>query len=234
MYSRISHNIVEEQFNEPKKPSIQRLNNSFTGSAYNKLPEYVINENTLNFRMDARSLWAKYTWGLLNYGISLNGMLPNTELVESKIIKNAVAIGDFLTPYYGISAGEKVSKLLAGIGQVGIDVVKAVKENEKLDTLLSMWETLIDEISELFNELNPTNWPETLIRDYFSKLVKHWTEQIIARDRNDETSDELAVEQLYKLVVIGIVNSVPTHKISSLSDTFSRGIIAQFPDLFLD
>lgn len=239
MYKKISHNIVEEHFAEPpinQRPKLHTLVRPGNGSLTldDPLPEYVMNENTLNFRMDSRSIWAKYTWGLLNYGISLNGMLPSTDLVEARVIKNANAIGDFITPYYGVSAGTQVSKLLAGIGQVGIDVVKATKENEPLDTLHSMWNTLIGNLAELLHELNPSNWPESLISDYFLNLVNYWTKQIIARDSGDETADEAAIDHLYKLAVIGFTNSIPSHKISSLADSFSRGIIAQFPALFAE
>lgn len=239
MYKKISHNIVEEHYAEPRsasRPQASSLNQLNDGSLglHDSLPSYVMNETSLNFRMDARSLWAKYTWGLLNYGISLNGSLPSTDLVEARVIKNAIAIGDFMTPYYGVTTGERVAKLLAGIGQVGIDVVKATKEHESLSTLMSMWETLIGQLAELFNEINPNNWPESLISDYFLNLTKYWTKQIIARDNKDEVADEAAIEHLYKVVVIGFSNSVPSHKISSLSDAFSRGIIAQFPALFAE
>ena len=240
MYKKISHNIIEEHYTDGYSPDRKaRANNLIhdnNGSfgINDPLPAYVMNENSLNFRMDARSLWAKYTWGLLNYGISLNGMLPSTDLVEARVIKNAAAIGDFMAPYYGVTAGERVGKLLAGIGQVGIDVVKATKENEPLNTLVSMWETLIEQLAELFNELNPNNWPETLISDYFANMVKFWTKQIVARANKDEIADEIAIEHLYKIMVIGFSNSVPSHKISSLSDSFSRGIIAQFPALFAE
>ncbi|CAB4130167.1 hypothetical protein UFOVP116_303 [uncultured Caudovirales phage] len=237
MYKKISHNIVEEHYATSQMPrssyKAKPVENE-TLCIDSELPDYVMNENSLNFRMDARSLWAKYTWGLLNYGISLNGMLPSTDLVEARVIKNAIAIGDFITPYYGVSAGSRVSKLLAGIGQIGIDVVKATKEQEPLDNLLSMWDTMIEQLSKLLNELNPNNWPESLMCDYLKNLVKCWTNQIVARDSGDEVADEAAVEQLYKIVVIGITNSVPSHKISSLSDAFSRGIIAQFPTLFAE
>lgn len=227
MYKTVTHNIVEEHYAHPTMMS--------EGGGYGMmepLPQYAMTEATMMFRMDARSIWAKYAWGLLNYGISMNAGLPVMEQVEARMFKNARALGDFITPYYGITAGNRLSDLLSSIGQVGIDVVKAVKEGESLDKLKAMWGDLIATLAAFLVELNPTNWPEVLITEYFSNMVGYWIDEIVARKANDKIGDEEAIEALNKLVVLGIRNSVPTHKASSLADIFSRGVIAQFPSMF--
>ena len=241
MYKKITHNIVEEHFDHPlatelkkkmERPAIQKESPMLSLS--DPLPQYVMNENTMTFRMDARSLWSKYAWGLLNYGISMSANLPVKEQVEARTFKNARALGDFITPYYGTTAGNKLSDVLTSICQVGVDVVKAVQEKEPLDKLQVMWVTLIDELAELLHELNPNYWPESLTRDYFSNMVSYWTAEIQARAAKDAAADEAAIEHLNKLMVFGITNSVPTHKSSGYADIFSRGIIAQFSSMFAE
>lgn len=240
MYKKISHNILEEHFDQPV---LMTLNSAQAAprSTYHSngslglsdpLPLYVMNENTLTFRMDSRSMWAKYAWSLLNYGISLNNNLAVTDQVEARMLKNSYAIGDAIVPYYGSTAGDKLGTLLASIAKVGFDVVKAVKDKKPLDTLQSMWANLIGDLAALMNQLNPNNWPIDLITDYFTNLTKYWTDQIIANSSGDSVADDIAIDRINKLVITGITNSVPTHKSSSLADIVSRGIIAQFPALF--
>lgn len=241
MYKKIVHNITEEHFDHPLATEIKsrmtkgqrELPPEMLGPN-DALPQYVMNEDTMNFRMDSRSLWAKYAWGLLNYGISMNAGLPVMEQVEARMFKNARALGDYVTPYYGITAGTRFSDLLSSIGQVGIDVVKATKEKEPVDKYRVMWQDQIEDLAEFMNELNPANWPKSTIIDYFTNLVGFWVDEIQARAANDAIADEAAIENLNKLVVMGVPNSVPKHKASSLSDVFSRGIVAQFPSLFTE
>lgn len=230
MYKTITHNIVEEHYGQDHDAQLKYVNPQTGLTDY--LPQFVMNENTMTFRMDSRSIWAKYAWGLLNYGISMNANLPMMEQVEARVFKNARALGDFITPYYGITAGGRFSELLSSIGQVGIDVVKATKENESLDKYKVMWADLISTLAEFLNELNPNNWPQVTTTDYLTNMVSFWVDEIQARATNDQIADEAAIDSLNKLIVMGIPNSVPSHKASSLSDLFSRGIIAQYPALF--
>lgn len=242
MYKKIVHNITEEHFDHPLATEIKsRMSKGKEGmpspemlSPNMPLPQFVMNEDTMNFRMDSRSLWAKYAWGLLNYGISMNAGLPVMEQVEARMFKNARTLGDYITPYYGISAGTRFSDLLSSIGQVGIDVVKATKEKESIEKYMVMWQDQIEDLAEFMNELNPANWPKATITDYFTNMVKFWVDEIQARATNNIIADEAAIENLNKLMVMGVPNSIPTHKASSLSDVFSRGIIAQYPALFAE
>lgn len=235
MYKKITHEIVEEHFDHPMAlPANMRGEAPAPVVASGQLPMFVMNENTMMFRMDSRTMWSKYAWGLLNYGIALNANLPSTDQVEGRMIKNGLALGEFVVPYYGVTAGEQLGEYLAGIGQTGINAVKAIKEDKSLDTINSIWESQIDVLSKYMNELNPTNWPAPTVKDYFTNLVKFWSDALRAQSKGDTLADEIAIDRINKLVVLGIKNSVPTHKSSSLADVFSRGMIAQFPSLFAE
>lgn len=237
MYKKISHSIVEEHFNHPSTLPSGMLNQSVKSSqGSGQLPSYVMNENTMLFRMDSRTAWAKWVWSLLNYSISLNGNLPGTEQVKGRMHKNAVALGDFLIPYYGLTASRSVTTALIAIDDIGMHYVEAMKakvSKEELDKVVKSWEPYIAAIARLFNELNPSNWPEALVADIFSNLVKGWQDELTARAKSDLIADEIAIDYINKIVVTG----VPDHQkagYSSLSDVFSRGIISQFPTLFAE
>lgn len=230
MYKKITHEIVEEHFAKPMQaPMIEITNNG-------PLPSYVMTEATMLFRMDARSAWAKWVWSLLNYSISLNGNLPGTDQVKGRMHKNAVALGDFLIPYYGLTASRAITSALIAIDDIGmhyVEVLKAKAPQSEIDKVIASWTPYISDLAELMNELNPGQWPKSLISDILTNLIQAWQDELTARAKGDLIADEIAIDYINKLVVTG----VPDHTkagFSSLADVFSRGIIAQFPSMFAE
>jgi hypothetical protein len=197
------------------------------------LPQYVMNENTMLFRMDARTAWTRWAFSLMNYAVSLNGDLPGTDQVKGRMHKNAVILGDFLIPYYGMTAGRAVTTALIAIDDIGMHYVEAKKAKKPTEEIVVSWEPYVVDMASLFNELNPNNWPKMLMQDLFSNLVRAWQEQLDARAAGNILADEIAIDYLNKLVVTGVKD----HNVggySSIADVFSRGIISQFPTAFAE
>jgi hypothetical protein len=252
MYKKITHNIVEEHFNHPvaatikktvdnKKVPKQKMEDgtydilTVDGSLglHDPLPWDVYNDNTMTFRMDARSAWMKWAFSLINYSIALNAGLMNTDQVKGRVHKNAMALGDFIVPYYGLSAGNLLSTSLIALNDVGMHYILALKDKKPTDDIAKEWEPYVADIAKLLNELNPNNWPKTLVQDMFTNLVNGWKNELDARDKGDITADELAIEYLDKLIVSGVADHRKAG-FTSISDNFSRGIIAQFPTMFTE
>lgn len=241
MYKKVSHNIVEEHFEHPATLPAGMLSNPALmpipkQARAGQLPLYVMNEDTMQFRMDARSAWAKWVWSLLNYSISLNGKLPGTDQVKGRMHKNAVALGDFMIPYYSLTAARVATTALIAIDDIGMHYVEALKDkvsDAELTKIVNSWKPYVADIAKLFNELNPNNWPEKTIADIFGGIVQGWQDQLTARAKGNIVDDEIAIDYLNKLVVNGVHDHNPGG-FSSLADTFSRGIIAQFPDMFAE
>jgi hypothetical protein len=229
MYKKITHEIVEEHFHQ--RPTLGELAPMEVLPGQD-LPIAVMNEATLVFRMDSRSLWAKFAWSLLNYSISMNAGLPGTPQVESRLLKTASALGNFIVPYYGITAGNELGDKLAAIAKVGTQVVDAVKDQRGLDKFEYIWAELIEDLAEYLNELNPSQWPELLLKEMLTNMVNTWVKAIIARYNEEWNDNDEALDNLDKLVVTGIANHVNVGY-SSIADIFSRGIIAQYPNLFV-
>lgn len=244
MYKKITHNILEEHFDHPDAAVIGNSQRSGLARGnyrpadpmrplglHDPLPLNVYNDDTMLFRMDSRTAWMKWAFALLNFSISLNGNLPGTEAVKARLNKNAIVLGDFLVPYYGLTAGQLLATRLIAINDTGMEYVTALKNNQPTDSIVTSWEPLVADIASLFNELNPNNWPQSLILDMFGNVVRIWQTQLTARASGDIVADELAIDYMNKLVITG----VPDHNkvgYTSIADTFSRGIIAQFPYQF--
>jgi hypothetical protein len=228
MYKKVTHEIVEEHY--AQHPMLALPMTEIVPGA--ELPVAVMNEATLVFRMDSRSLWAKYAWSLLNYSISMNAGLPGTAQVETRLLRSARALGDFITPYYGIEAGNEFGDKLAAIAKIGAEVVDAVKDRRSLDEFYAIWSNLIEDLAKFLNELNPSQWPEKLLEEMFTGLVTGWSRAIQTRYNEDWNNNEDALDDLNRVVVTGIANHV-NKGYSSIADVISRGIIAQYPVLFV-
>jgi hypothetical protein len=226
MYKKVTHEIVEEHFHQRPMLAEGQVQPG------QELPLAVMNEATLVFRMDSRSLWAKYAWNLLNYSISMNSGLPGTPQVEARLMRAAHAISDFIVPYYGIAAGNDLKEKLASIAKVGTEVVDAVKDKRSTDQFMDIWENLIKDLAVFLNQLNPGQWPTALIQELFTELVRTWTKAIETRYAEEWIDNNDALDSLEKLVVTGIPDHV-NQGFSSIADVVSRGIIAQYPSLFV-
>jgi hypothetical protein len=197
------------------------------------LPAVVINERTLVFRMDSRTLWTRYSLGMINYSVSSFGGLDSTPHVEKNLARAAAAIGDFFIPYYGIKAGTKIGSLLTVIANNGTKVVESIKNKRDIAAYETIWVKQIDELATYLNELNPSQYPVDLISEQFISLVTAWATDFKARYNTDFVTDSVTLDSILKIAVSGIPNHV-NKGYSSIADILSRGIIAQFPLSFVE
>lgn len=225
MYTTIKHDIVEEHFEKQpqQRPTL----------GLGELPTIVINERTLVFRMDSRTLWTRYSLGMINYSVSSFGNMGSTPSVEKNLAKAASAIGDFFVPYYGMRAGTKIGSLLTVIGNNGIRVVEAIKNKRDTAAYDTIWSKQIDELATYLNELNPGQYPVDLITEQFLGLVDAWATDFRARYDGDYVTDSITLDLILKIAVSGIPNHV-NKGYNSIADTLSRGIIVQYPLSFVE
>lgn len=197
------------------------------------LPSVVINEKTLIFRMDSRTLWTKYALGLVNYAVSSVANLTTTPSVEERLTKSATLIGDYFVPYYGIRAGSDIGKLLTDIFETGVEVVEASKKKNDIVPLQIKWSEQTRALAELFNKLNPGQYPVPLLEEMLQALTKLWTDNINARITRNIILNAESIDGINKLVITGIANHV-NKGYQSLADVLSRGVIAQYPLSFVE
>lgn len=202
-------------------------------SEFDPLPAVVINEKTLVFRMDSRTLWTKYSLGLVNYAVSSVANLSTTPSVEERLTKAATLIGDYFIPYYGIRAGSDIGKLLADIFETGVRVVEVAKNKGDIVPLQIQWAEQTKALAELFNRLNPGQYPVLLIEEMLQALTKLWTDNINARITKNIIMNAESIDGINKLVITGIANHV-NKGYQSLADVLSRGVIAQYPLAFVN
>jgi len=233
MYKKITHDIVEEHFAAPVVPDhVIRAASSVVTPVTGELPALVINERTLVFRMDSRTLWTRFSLGMINFSVSDFGNLESTPSVEKNLKTAAAEIGNFFVPYYGIAAGTKVGNLLTAIAINGTKVVEALKNRRDVAAFETIWAKQADELAQYLNELNPSQWPRDLMSEMVVTLTKFWLSDFRARYEKDFAADSIALDNIFKVAVSGIPNHT-NRGYTSIADLISRGIIAQYPLSFV-
>lgn len=234
MYKKIEHNIIEEHFDHPGilPEKLKAQAGVPAGAAGPVIPPVVINEATMTFRMDCRTLWTRYSLGMVNLSVVTLGNMTNISDVEANLFKSASDIGTFFVPYYGITAGYKIGNLLTVYARIGVDELNAIKSGKDLIMFRSLWISPINEIAEYFSDLNPTYYPKELLVDQFTALARLWGDNFHARFKSDAAANQSSLDNIIKLAVSGVPNHV-NKGYSSIADTLSKGVIAQFPLSFV-
>lgn len=217
MYT-VTHTITKEQYVNGKlvKPM-----------AGESLPTVVINERTMNFRMDNRTLWTRYSLGMINFSVALYSKMDSDNVLEN-LKRAALACGNYFTPYYGFNVAKKIGSLLTVIAVNGSKVAEALQAGRDITAYETIWDKQIDELATYLNELNPQHWPKDTLDEMFINLTALWVDDFRARLDKDFVADSIALDNIIKIAVAGIPNHV-NKGYTSIADIISKGIIAQSP-----
>jgi hypothetical protein len=223
MYKTVRHKVTEEHY----------INGRLVKStASDSLPTVVINEKTMNFRMDNRTLWTRYSLGMINFSVALYGNMDSANVLEN-LQRAASACGNYFTPYYGFNAAKKVGSLLSIIAINGSKVAEALQANRDIAAYETIWDKQIEELAVYLNELNPQHWPKDTVDEMFINLTALWVDDFKARLAKDFAADSIALDNIVKVAVSGIPNHV-YKGYTSIADIISKGIIAQSPMTFAE
>jgi hypothetical protein len=223
VYKTVTHKTTEEHYINGVlvKPK-------FSGS----LPSMVINERTMMYRMDNRTLWTRYSLGMINFSVALYGNIESKNVLEN-LKRAAQACGTYFAPYYGFNTANKIGSLLIVIAVNGSKVAEALRAKQDITAYETIWDKQINELATYLNEINPQYWPTDKLDEMFINLTGFWVDDFRARLAGDFVTDTIALDNILKVAVSGIPNHVNKGYVS-IADALSRGTIAQFPLDFAD
>jgi hypothetical protein len=248
MYKIITHTIKEEHFDHPM--ALEAVNGTKIKDMYMNnngvVPENSIVKETVNmcvpgmvsvfntnpavdFRMDNRTIWARYLWRLRSYIVSALDGAEDMAVVEEQLFQNIDEIGDSIRPYYGLVASKKLSQLMRSMVLTELDIVQALKKSEPIDALQKKFAEQVVEFAKFLEEVNPKNWPALAVEKTFGRAVENWVEQARARISKNWPADIEAVDTAHRIILAGQDDGTP-----AFSDIFAMGIIMQFPDRFTE
>lgn len=181
----------------------------------------LINQKVLNLNNHFRMLWEQHiAWTRMTI-MDIVYNLPELEFSIDRLLRNPTDFKLALKPFYGEEASSKFEKLLKEHLTVAADLVKAAKANnnmefEKLD---KKWHNNADDIARLLSSINPywtfKEWQQMLYQHL--ELVKLEATYFLTGTYG---KNEILFDSMEKQAL-------------EMSDYLFKGIIQQFPELFI-
>ena len=176
-------------------------------------------QNTL--RQEMRKLWEDHiTWTRLVI-VSTAANLPDLDATTQRLLQNQTNIGDAIKPFYGDTAGTKLTALLREhiIGAANVLAAAKAKDQAKLAAAKTAWYANADEIAAFLSGANPVAWTASGTQE----MMKEHLDLTLAE----------AVDQLQGHYLESVADYDRVHDaILKMADMLSSGIIQQFPKQF--
>jgi hypothetical protein len=173
------------------------------------------------FHDSMRALWEEHGSWTHMVIVSFVGNLPDLTAEEQVLLNNQVEIGNAVKPYYGRTAGNKLTKLLKAHILGAVTVLEAAKSGDasKLAQAEKDWYANGRQVADFLHAANP----RFLSRAAARTMMKAHLDQVI----------EQAVDELKGNYAAGARAFAPyIRHILDMADMISGGIIRQFPARF--
>jgi hypothetical protein len=168
-----------------------------------------------------RKLWEDHvTWTRL-YIVSAAAGLPDAQLAAERLLRNQADIGDAIKPFYGKTAGDRLTELLRSHILIAADLVKAAKAGDTaaVEAASARWNANADEIADFLSGANPDNWPRQTLRSEMRHHLDLTLQEAQARLRGDWAADIAAYDNVHQHIL-------------GMADVLSAGIVSQYPRRF--
>ena len=175
----------------------------------------------LAFHDAMRKLWEDHvTWTRLAI-VSFAGGLPDLQATEARLLANQVDIGNAIKPYYGRTAGNRLTALLKEHILGAVALLQAAKSGDQtaIGKASAAWYANANQIADFLHAANPHAWSPTTMR----AMMKTHLDQTLAEAQHRLQGDFAADVRDY--------DAVHRH-ILEMADTLSDGIMRQFPNRF--
>jgi hypothetical protein len=173
------------------------------------------------FRQDMRVLWEDHvTWTRMAI-VDFAAGSPSLPASQARLLRNQTDIGNAIAPFYGETAGRRLTALLREHILIAVDVLVAAKagDAQALSAAQARWVRNADGIAGFLSTANPDAWPRAEMRSMMRHHLKLTTDEAVARLTGDWRGDVRAY---------GRVHIQALH----MADMLSAGIIDQFPRRF--
>ena len=184
-------------------------------------PATALTARQLAFHDAMRKLWEDHiTWTRLAI-VSFAAGLPDLQATEARLLANQVDIGNAIKPYYGRTAGNRLTALLKDhiLGAVALLQAAKAGDQAQIAKASTAWYVNANQIADFLNRANPRQWSRKAMRS----MMKTHLDQTLAEAQHRLQGNFGADIRDY--------DAVHRH-ILEMADMLSDGIIRQFPKRF--
>ncbi len=173
------------------------------------------------FHDDMRKLWEDHiTWTRLAI-VSFASGLPDLQATEARLLANQTDIGNAIKPFYGRTAGNRLTALLRQHILGAVALLQAAKSGDSgaISKASAAWYANGNDVADFLHTANPRNWPRKEMR----AMMKTHLDQTL-KEAQDRLQGRYAAD-------IRDYEAIHRH-ILAMADELSTGIIRQFPARF--
>jgi len=166
-------------------------------------------------------LWTDHTTWTRLVIIDFLDNRPDLQPDLGRLLRNQTDIGNAIKPYYGQKAGRKLTKLLKTHIKLAVPVLQAAKDGNQhaLKQALQNWYANAHKIAVFLSKANPRNWPLVATSAMMKRHLKLTTDEAVAHLQGHWKADIAAYDKVRSEILM-------------MADTFSNGIVKQFPARF--
>ena len=165
-----------------------------------------------------RKLWEEHVaWTRLAI-VSFAADLPDLPATESRLLANQVDIGNAIKPFYGRSAGNRLTALLKQHITGAVALLQAARSGNQaaVARASAAWYANANRIADFLSAANPRNWP----RSHMRAMMKTHLDQTLREAQHRLAGSYAADVRDYEAI----------HRhILAMADELSGGIMRQFP-----
>ena len=168
-----------------------------------------------------RKLWEDHiTWTRLAI-VSFAGDLPDLPATEARLLRNQTDIGNAVRPFYGKTAGDKLTALLKEHIAGAVALMQAARSGDQAAVARAKADWYVNgrQVSDFLSSANPAYLPRGEMRS----MMRMHLDQTLSEAVNQLEGDYAASVRDY--------DAIHRH-ILEMADALSDGIIKQFPRRF--
>lgn len=171
-----------------------------------------------DLRAELRNLWGDHVAFTRMYLESATSDLGDKDATAERLMKNQADLGGALEPFYGETAGARMTALLKSHITIATQVVEAAKagEDSKKQEAAKRWQQNADEIAAFLSEANPKSWPLEEMQKMMREHLEILSLQVAAHLQKDWKADLAAYDKGHDQIL-------------KMADALATGISAQFP-----
>jgi hypothetical protein len=184
-------------------------------------PTRALTARQAKFHDAMRKLWEDHiTWTRLAI-VSFAGGLPDLQATEARLLANQADIGNAIKPYYGRTAGNRLTALLKEHILGAVALLQAAKSGDQtqIAKASAAWYANGNEVADFLHEANPRAWSRAMMRSMMTTHLDQTLAEAQHRLQGRFADDIRDYEAIHRHIL-------------EMADTLSAGIMRQFPQRF--